>query len=363
MADEPAAQDVEADESVEDRSSEDDPGATRVAIACQGGGSHTAFTAGALQSLLADAETNVVGLSGTSGGAICATAAWYGLLAEDETPASVLDAVWTDVAARSPLDRALNAWTVWGSTIEASGFPTPSVSPYHNPAAGIAQKHLRRALADNVDFDRFADLATEDAPRLVVGTVDVEGGAFETFADGDVTADAVLASTAIPELFPGVEIDGHVHWDGVFSHNPPINALMNVDRERKPEELWIVQINPDGASENPTSLREIQDRRNELAGNLSLNQQLHLVRRVNDWLDAGHLPESDFQTVKIRRMELDRDLSYATKLDRDADFLDDLRDLGADAAAEFCDRREAGDVDEHFHVDATAIHDAHADDD
>jgi NTE family protein len=49
----------------------------RVAIACQGGGSHTAFTAGVLKKLLkekVEGEHNyeVVALSGTSGGAICA---------------------------------------------------------------------------------------------------------------------------------------------------------------------------------------------------------------------------------------------------------------------------------------------------
>ena len=54
----------------------DAPGESkRVAIACQGGGSHTAFTAGVLKRLLR-AEVlkryEVVGLSGTSGGAVCA---------------------------------------------------------------------------------------------------------------------------------------------------------------------------------------------------------------------------------------------------------------------------------------------------
>jgi hypothetical protein len=46
----------------------------RVAIACQGGGSHTAFTAGVLARLFDGDELDgceVVGLSGTSGGAVC----------------------------------------------------------------------------------------------------------------------------------------------------------------------------------------------------------------------------------------------------------------------------------------------------
>jgi len=360
------ADDADAADGTATDDGHDDPGsdgaATRVAIACQGGGSHTAFTAGALKSLLADPETELVGLSGASGGAVCATAAWYGLLAADETPADVLEAVWTDLAATTPLERAINGWTVFGTAVEASGFPTPGVSPYQNPAASMAQRELRDALTDHVEFDRFGELATADAPRLAVGTVDVDGGAFETFVDDDVTADAVLASAAIPDVFPGVEIDGHLHWDGMFSTNPPVRDLMTVDRDRKPEELWVVQINPQDTDDRPTTLREIRDRRNELAGNISLTQQLATLERVNDWIDAGHLPESDFQRVTIRRMELDRDLSYATKLDRDGAFIAELESLGRAAATEFCERRAAGDVDDHFHVDATAAHDAHAPD-
>ena len=47
---------------------------TNVAVACQGGGSHTAFTAGALTRLLpavaVDDDRRLVGISETSGGAI-----------------------------------------------------------------------------------------------------------------------------------------------------------------------------------------------------------------------------------------------------------------------------------------------------
>ena len=56
---------------------------TKIAIACQGGGTHTAFTAGALKHLLENdihSKHQIVGLTGTSGGAVCATAALYGLL-------------------------------------------------------------------------------------------------------------------------------------------------------------------------------------------------------------------------------------------------------------------------------------------
>lgn len=54
----------------------------KVAIACQGGGSQTAFTAGVLKSLFENGiqdHYEIVSLSGTSGGAICAFLTWYAL--------------------------------------------------------------------------------------------------------------------------------------------------------------------------------------------------------------------------------------------------------------------------------------------
>jgi NTE family protein len=66
---------------------------TKVAIACQGGGSHTAFTAGVLKGLLRewDEGYELVGISGTSGGAFNALAAWYGLVTADEEAAAFYD--------------------------------------------------------------------------------------------------------------------------------------------------------------------------------------------------------------------------------------------------------------------------------
>jgi hypothetical protein len=51
-----------------------------IVLACQGGGSHTAFRAGVLEELLAHDDRDIRALSGTSGGAVCAFLAWSGLL-------------------------------------------------------------------------------------------------------------------------------------------------------------------------------------------------------------------------------------------------------------------------------------------
>jgi len=75
----------------------------RVVIACQGGGSYTAFTAGVLKRLLGAGELTgleVAGLSGTSGGAVCALLAWYALLDGDPVRAGqLLDQFWADNSA------------------------------------------------------------------------------------------------------------------------------------------------------------------------------------------------------------------------------------------------------------------------
>src|SRR6188472_4014729 len=87
-----------------------------VAIACQGGGSHAAFAAGVLQRLLGPelrGRFRLLGLSGTSGGALCAALAWLGLQrgGPDEAVAR-LGAFWTDLEARDPLDALANQWNL-----------------------------------------------------------------------------------------------------------------------------------------------------------------------------------------------------------------------------------------------------------
>ena len=57
-----------------------------------------------------------------------------------------------------------------------------------------------------------------------------------------------------------------MYWDGLFSHNPPVRELPDA----KPNEIWVIQTNPERSVSEPKSMAEITDRRNELSGNLSL---------------------------------------------------------------------------------------------
>ena len=316
---------------------------TRVAIACQGGGSHTAFTCGVLRRLLADWDDEayeLVGISGTSGGAFNALATWYGLVTGDaERAREILDGVWTDMAVEGTQDRWLNTMVTGLSRMESAGFAVPTVSPSQVPLPELGKARIRQVLTDHIEFEAIPDLCERTVPELVVGTVDVNAGVFETFTDADVTVDAVLASAAVPNLFEAVELNGHYHWDGLFSQNPPVNDLMHQPPGRKPEELWVIQVNPQRFEGEPTTSEVIADRRNELSGNISLNQELRFIERVNDWIASGKLPDEEFTRTEISRIQMGERFHCSTKVDRSPSFLSELRELGKQRAEAFLSAR------------------------
>jgi NTE family protein len=76
----------------------------QVAIACQGGGSHTAFTAGVLSRWLRDGEPDdvrVVGFSGTSGGGVRDPRVAHTAAGERADAPLRLHGYWGDTAGRS----------------------------------------------------------------------------------------------------------------------------------------------------------------------------------------------------------------------------------------------------------------------
>ncbi|VVB96542.1 Patatin-like phospholipase [uncultured archaeon] len=308
----------------------------RLAIACQGGGSHTAFTAGVLKRILKEKNKKyeIVALSGTSGGAICALLAWYGLLKKDREEAiKLLDSFWTDNSASLFWDKLWNDWIVWTSRLQDI-VSMPEVSPYLYPP--WAQEFLRSLLEKHIDFKNIETLLDDSNPMLLVGAVDVLSGESRSFKNNEINVDVILASAAIPTFLRAVRIDNKVYWDGLFSQNPPIRDFVKgPDASVKPDEIWVIQVNPERRANEPKSVKDILDRRNELAGNLSLNQEIYFLNTVNGWVDAGHLPASQYKHVELRRIEMLYDLDTASKLDRSELFIRDMMTYGEKQAESF----------------------------
>jgi NTE family protein len=312
---------------------------TRVAIACQGGGSHTAFTAGVLQGLLArlPEDVEVVALSGTSGGAICAALAWDGLVRNDSNLAiAKLEGFWNAMGAHDPWDKLANQ-SLMSITSLKDLMILPEVSPYHFPPTG--EDKFREILRQFFDFEELRRLARRPgAPALQIGAVEVLSGHFELFTGEDLSADTLLASAAIPEMFRAVHVEGRgVFWDGLFSQNPPIHDLLEHDID----ELWLIQINASTCARVPTETHEILDRRNALAGNLSMEQELKFIEEINRAIARGTITDPGFRQVRVSRISMDRELGYRSKLDRRPELLAELTEFGKTKCRWFLKEREA----------------------
>lgn len=375
----------------------------RIAIGCQGGGSHTAFTAGALAAIIRDQlahrDFEIVALSGTSGGAIGAVLAWYGLLLDGgEAAIERLDRFWRTGfprggAARLPADRLANQ-----AFVNSLRFPVSTgVSPYATerllellpkPVQAQlrpwldAQTGLRTIIEEYVDFHRVPELVAADrvGRELFVGAVEVLSGRFVAFR-GTAPAfsvDAIVASGTLPEIARAAVIEGGayagVYWDGLYSQNPPIREFFSLGhcrREDKPDEIWVIRINPRTRASEPRTLADIIDRRNELAGNQSLEQELTRVQDVNELIEAfadsceavarcggdqaasglrqsamaellrGCKPVGLPEPIAMHPTVSDR-LDYASKFNRDPAFLQMLMEHGKKQAEAFLDRWRAG---------------------
>jgi NTE family protein len=246
----------------------------RVAIACQGGGSHAAFGAGVLSRLLADYRDRfeLVALSGTSGGAMCVSLMWAGLITKGpEDAIARLRRFWSDLGVHNFFDTLANEWSLWFARLPV----TAEVSPYLYETT--AEPRLRDLLRRHLDLENLPEEARGGHPKLFIGATDLTSGNRTIFEGEKLTYDDLIALAAIPPLFRAVHAHGALFWDGLFSTNPPVREF--TDLAQVPDEIWIIQINPQTRTEEPRSMPEITNRRNELAGNYRLVKNSTLSTR------------------------------------------------------------------------------------
>jgi len=332
----------------------------KIAIACQGGGSQTAFTAGVLKALFDNNihhEKQIVGLSGTSGGALNAALAWYGLLKTaqgDRMPIGKrITDFWEDLKAQHPLEIFLDqAATDALRKISAGTLPSLEISP-SNPWMQWMQSTLTQflprerfanfkgLLEDHIQFDEIESLRKPDSPALLIGAANVKQGNLKIFSshNGEFSVEAILASACIPNIFPAVQIGEDYYWDGLFSANPPVDELVQyrfMGKGNIPEELWIILINPITCETVPTRPNEIVDRRNQMIGNVSVLQDLDTLALYERLLERKGLNEDVWKEygydldkwVKIRFVHMSKDvqdsLDYPSKLSREPSLIHKL---------------------------------------
>jgi NTE family protein len=87
---------------------------------------------------------------------------------------------------------------------------------------------------------------------------------------------------------------------------------------------------------------DIMDRRNELAGNLSLYQEIYFIEKINEWVAEGVLSNTKHEVIEVKWIEMLRALDSESKLDRDPQFIQSMVAYGEDRAGAFLANELAG---------------------
>ncbi|WP_157016538.1 patatin-like phospholipase family protein [Mesorhizobium xinjiangense] len=309
-------------------------------VALQGGGSHGAFTWGVLDRLLQDGRLDVAAISGTSAGAMNAVAFADGWLSGGADGArQKLHDLWRAVARkgrfspvqRMPWDVMLGNWSIentpgyiWWESISRLFSPYVANPLNINP--------LREAVEHEIDFERVRACT---GIHLFVSATNVHTGKLRVFPTHEITADVVMASACLPQIFQAVTIDGVPYWDGGYGGNPAIYPFFRANRI---EDVLLVQINPVNREDTPTSATEIQNRIDEITFNAGLLREFRAIAFVKELIAAGRLDRKDYRDIRMHRIDADaafKDLSASSKINAEWAFLKYLRDLGRTAAEDW----------------------------
>lgn len=304
----------------------------RINLALQGGGSHGALTWGVLDRILEDPRLSIGEISGTSAGAMNAVALADGFhRGGAEGARAALARFWkavSDSTRYSPIRRGI--WDrLWGrySLDYSPGYLMAEslgrvFSPYELNPLGL--NPLRDLLLANVDF---ANVNACDAIHVHVTATNVRTGRAKIFSQGEVTAEAVLASACLPQMSPAVEIDGEAYWDGGFSGNPALQPLV----ESRVTDILIVQINPVIRHEIPRSAREIINRVNEISFNSSLLKELRTINLFERLMKIEGVEPGVKRSAYLHLIHVDddvQDLAASSKLNAEWEYLQLLFERG-----------------------------------
>lgn len=306
----------------------------RIAVALQGGGSHGAYTWGILDRLLSEESLEIVGISGTSAGAMNAGILADGLLRGGAERAKVaLAGYWNDVgrlpgfvkALTPPLPGADQSWHLdrnplylWLDMLTRIWSPYDTNPLNYNPL---------RPLLERIDFAGLRTDAT--APRVFIGTTNVRTGLRRIFENHELSIDVLLASACLPMLYQAVEIDGEHYWDGGYTGNPPLAPLY---LRTTASDVVIIGINPLQRAQVPRTAREIISRVDEISFNSTFLLELGAIAFVEGLLARGM--QSPIKPVRVHQItgEALGSLGASSKMNNDPSFLRYLHRMGWDTA-------------------------------
>jgi NTE family protein len=306
----------------------------KIALALQGGGSHGAFTWGVLDRLLEEPSIEIIGITGTSAGAMNTVAVADGLVrGGPEEARRRLREFWTTIGKMPgfgsllpPMSGEEAAKTNVKSTpvYQAWDMLARNLSPYDLNPSKI--NPLAEPLNQLIDFER---LRAQNEMVFMVCATNARTSMRRVFTNKEISVEAVTASACLPLMFPAVEIEGEPYWDGGYSGNP---ALMELFRSLPKEkfDLLFVRIDPISHADTPHTVREINDRITDIIFNSTLVLELTFFAAVSRLVDEGVLDRERFGRILYHGIEASDMMEQmsGSKLNNSMELLEYLFGLG-----------------------------------
>lgn len=315
----------------------------KVCLALQGGGAHGSFTWGVLDKLLEDGRIEVEGLSGTSAGAMNALAMVQGLMNGGlESARKSLSDFWRQLstvsAKTSPYkmsfyDKIMKNYNCdYSLAFYMCNILSHMLSPYQlNPFNINALKDLVESFFD------FEKLRNYDKVKVFLCATHVASGKLKNFTLKSMTADKMLASACLPELFQAVKVDNDYYWDGGFIGDPAIYPLIY---NCESPDIIIIRIKKIHHHELPTTVQQINDRLNEITFNACLMREMRNIYYITKLIDEGTIDPKKVKKLHIHVIDnenLFAHLGTQSIRNTDWDFLQHMFQAGRKTAAVWLD--------------------------
>jgi NTE family protein len=331
------------------------------AITLSGGGAYGAFEVGVLKALMGGHARVTNGeplapqiFTGTSAGAYNAAVLLSADARGPRERAAHLESVWLSEVMESPERGGNGCYYLRGDlrryldTTRLSRHPAESFQWAAADVSFFASDLLTRlgAMATSHEpldrrtlelFDLSSLVSTEPYQNLVKRTVVIDAirnsalqiriaatnwktGELKIFENPDITHDAVLASAAIPGIFPPIQINGDPYVDGGLLMNTPLKAAIDLGADV----IHVIALDPAIADVPPSTLPNTLDTMERLlniTNSSRIDTDLKLAKAVNKALpnDTEHRriqvhvyrPEADmggvfgmlnFNSNRIRQM-------------------------------------------------------------
>lgn len=317
----------------------------KIGLALQGGGAHGSFAWGIIDKLLETDEFEIVGVSGTSAGGMNATCLAQGLSNGNSQDArDLLYRYWLSISKLASqlsfsdynlwdkIDNNPNLRDRYSHKIQdfLFSYAMHHATPYEfNP---LNLNPFKDFLAEFFDYDL---IRSQNRTKLFLAATHVKTGKIKVFHNQEVSADVLMATACLPELFQAVEIDGEHYWDGGFIANPAIYPIIN---ECDTQDIIVVQLRRSNIDYIPKTRDEISDRFKEITFNGCLLREMRAIHFITKLIDQGIIQDPSIKRLNMHIIQNDKafdGLNMSSALNTEWEFISRLYNAGRQTAEDW----------------------------